>query len=183
MPPVPSRRPAGPKYEKAREWRIPCVNAQWLSDILLGNLEALRQVQGGRYTTFGLPDPFAPAPALVFNLLGEWPGACPSALDLVTMAGLGRLVSLAPPLRALPGPEDPSPAEPHAAPCSAPLAPPPYPQHTFLLPGHRPGPWGARGLPALWGSSPLDAQRRGCWMGSSECRTERLSRDTRLLGE
>lgn len=64
------KRPSGLKYEKAKEWRIPCVNAQWLGDILLGNFEALRQVQFGRYTAFNLPDPFAPTPHLVLSLLG-----------------------------------------------------------------------------------------------------------------
>ncbi|KAB0343085.1 hypothetical protein FD754_020011, partial [Muntiacus muntjak] len=66
------REPAGLKYEKAKEWRIPCVNAQWLGDILLGNFEALRQTQCGRYTTFGLQDPFAPTPQLVLSLLDAW---------------------------------------------------------------------------------------------------------------
>lgn len=65
-------RPAGLKYEKAREWRIPCVNAQWLGDILLGDFEALREMQCRRYAVFSLPDPFAPAQHLVLNLLGEW---------------------------------------------------------------------------------------------------------------
>ncbi|KAM9698689.1 PAX-interacting protein 1 isoform 1-T1 [Dama dama] len=66
------REPTGLKYEKAKEWRIPCVNAQWLGDILLGNFEALRQTQCGRYTAFGLQDPFAPTPQLVLNLLDAW---------------------------------------------------------------------------------------------------------------
>ncbi|KAF4020497.1 hypothetical protein G4228_011631 [Cervus hanglu yarkandensis] len=66
------REPTGLKYEKAKEWRIPCVNAQWLGDILLGNFEALRQTQYGRYTAFGLQDPFAPTPQLVLNLLDAW---------------------------------------------------------------------------------------------------------------
>ena len=46
------------------------MNAQWLGDILLGNFEALRQIQCGRYTAFNLQDPFAPTPHLVLNLLG-----------------------------------------------------------------------------------------------------------------
>lgn len=66
------KEPAGLKYEKAKEWRIPCVNAQWLGDILLGNFEALRQVQYSRYTAFNLADPFAPTPQLVFSLLDAW---------------------------------------------------------------------------------------------------------------
>lgn len=66
------KEPSGLKYEKAKEWRIPCVNAQWLGDILLGNFEALRQVQYSRYTAFNLPDPFVPTPHLVAGLLDAW---------------------------------------------------------------------------------------------------------------
>lgn len=56
------------------------MNAQWLGDILLGDFEALREMQCRRYSVFGLPDPFAPAQHLVLNLLGERvsrPGAHP----------------------------------------------------------------------------------------------------------
>lgn len=73
------KRPSGLKYEKAKEWRIPCVNAQWLGDILLGNFEALRQVQYSRYTAFNMPDPFVPTPHLVLGLLGQWQLMCPQA--------------------------------------------------------------------------------------------------------
>ncbi|KAI1902018.1 hypothetical protein AGOR_G00040390 [Albula goreensis] len=66
------KEPVGLKYEKAKEWRIPCVNAQWLCDILLGNFEALRQIQHSRYSTFNLPDPLAPNQHLVHNLLAAW---------------------------------------------------------------------------------------------------------------
>ncbi|XP_067864383.1 PAX-interacting protein 1 [Heptranchias perlo] len=66
------KEPCGLKYEKAKEWRIPCVNAQWLCDILLGNFDALRQIQHSRYTVFGLQDPVAPNPQLVSNLLAAW---------------------------------------------------------------------------------------------------------------
>jgi hypothetical protein len=52
------------------------VNAQWLGDILLGNLEALRPIQYSRYTAFNLQDPFAPTQHLVLSLLGKRaPGA------------------------------------------------------------------------------------------------------------
>ncbi|MGH0154568.1 UNVERIFIED_CONTAM: hypothetical protein FKN15_030603 [Acipenser sinensis] len=64
------KEPSGLKYEKAKEWRIPCVNAQWLCDILLGNFEALRQIQHSRYSVFSLQDPLAPNQHLVSNLLG-----------------------------------------------------------------------------------------------------------------
>ncbi|XP_078088301.1 PAX-interacting protein 1 isoform X2 [Mustelus asterias] len=66
------KEPIGLKYEKAKEWRIPCVNAQWLCDILLGNFDALRQIQHSRYTAFNLQDPLAPNPQLVSNLLAAW---------------------------------------------------------------------------------------------------------------
>lgn len=38
------RRPEGVKYQKAREWGIPTVSVQWLTDLLLGNMSALTQV-------------------------------------------------------------------------------------------------------------------------------------------
>ncbi|XP_026575675.1 PAX-interacting protein 1 isoform X1 [Pseudonaja textilis] len=66
------KAPTGLKYEKAKEWRIPCVNVQWLCDILLGNFEALRQMQHNRYTVFNLQEPFAPNQHLVQNLLDAW---------------------------------------------------------------------------------------------------------------
>uniref|UniRef100_A0A8C7HML6 PAX-interacting protein 1 n=1 Tax=Oncorhynchus kisutch TaxID=8019 RepID=A0A8C7HML6_ONCKI len=64
------KEPSGLKYEKAKEWRIPCVNAQWLCDILLGNFEALRQIQHSRYSNFNLQEPLIPNQHLVQNLLG-----------------------------------------------------------------------------------------------------------------
>ncbi|XP_060729385.1 PAX-interacting protein 1 isoform X2 [Tachysurus vachellii] len=66
------KEPSGLKYEKAKEWRIPCVNAQWLCDILLGHFEALRQIQHSRYTQFNLAEPLAPNTHYVQNLLAAW---------------------------------------------------------------------------------------------------------------
>ncbi|XP_044280815.1 PAX-interacting protein 1 isoform X2 [Varanus komodoensis] len=66
------KEPSGLKYEKAKEWRIPCVNAQWLCDILLGNFDALRQIQHNRYTVFNLQEPLAPNQHLILNLLDAW---------------------------------------------------------------------------------------------------------------
>uniref|UniRef100_A0A673A137 PAX-interacting protein 1 n=1 Tax=Sphaeramia orbicularis TaxID=375764 RepID=A0A673A137_9TELE len=66
------KEPSGLKYEKAKEWKIPCVNAQWLCDILLGNFEALRQIQHSRYSIYSHPDPLVPNPQLVQNLLSAW---------------------------------------------------------------------------------------------------------------
>ena len=95
------KRPTGLKYEKAKEWQIPCVNVKWLGDILLGNFEALQQTQYGCYTTFGLQDPFAPTPHLVVNLLGKqanslwpWAGAPDTALGFrVTLVFISSPVS------------------------------------------------------------------------------------------
>nr|XP_046263839.1 PAX-interacting protein 1 isoform X2 [Scatophagus argus] len=66
------KEPSGLKYEKAKEWKIPCVNAQWLCDILLGNFEALRQIQHSRYSIYTHPEPLVPNPQLVQNLLASW---------------------------------------------------------------------------------------------------------------
>ncbi|PWA30808.1 hypothetical protein CCH79_00017353, partial [Gambusia affinis] len=66
------KEPGGMKYEKAKEWKIPCVNAQWLCDILLGNFEALRQIQHSRYSVYSQPEPLMPNPQLVQNLLAAW---------------------------------------------------------------------------------------------------------------
>lgn len=75
-------RSVGLKYEKAKEWKIPCVNAQWLCDVLLGNFDALRQIQHSRYSVFTHPEPLAPNPQLVHNLLGRY--RPPSASWLAT---------------------------------------------------------------------------------------------------
>lgn len=66
------KEPSGLKYEKAKEWKIPCVNAQWLSDVLLGHFEALRHLQHSRYSVYSHPEPLVPNPPLVQNLLAAW---------------------------------------------------------------------------------------------------------------
>ncbi|KAJ3595202.1 hypothetical protein NHX12_004506 [Muraenolepis orangiensis] len=63
---------SGLKFEKAKEWKIPCVNAQWLCDILLGNFDALRQIQHSRYSNYNHAEPLVPNQLLVHNLLGAW---------------------------------------------------------------------------------------------------------------
>ena len=64
--------PSGLKYEKAKEWKIHCVNAQWLCDILLGNFDALRQIQHSRYSNYNHAEPLVPNQLLVHNLLGMY---------------------------------------------------------------------------------------------------------------
>ncbi|XP_034039105.1 PAX-interacting protein 1 isoform X2 [Thalassophryne amazonica] len=80
------KEPSGLKYEKAKEWKIPCVNAQWLCDILLGNFEALRQIHHSRYTIYSHPEPLMPNPHLVQNLLGAW--RTPIKVSLEALASL-----------------------------------------------------------------------------------------------
>ncbi|KAL8572757.1 hypothetical protein ACOMHN_030339 [Nucella lapillus] len=47
------KRPGGMKFEKAKEWRVPVVNVQWLSDLVLGEMEALRLPVQMRYLQVG----------------------------------------------------------------------------------------------------------------------------------
>lgn len=48
----------GEKVEKAQEWNIPCVNVQWLSELVLGNLRALKLPIDDKYKVFSKPDDF-----------------------------------------------------------------------------------------------------------------------------
>ncbi|KAG7266794.1 hypothetical protein CRUP_034609 [Coryphaenoides rupestris] len=64
--------PSGLKYEKAKEWKIPCVNAQWLCDILLGNFDALRQIQHSRYSNYNHAEPLVPGVRQSKSLQKHW---------------------------------------------------------------------------------------------------------------
>ncbi|XP_041365559.1 PAX-interacting protein 1-like [Gigantopelta aegis] len=44
-----AKKPEGSKYTKAKEWRIPVVNVSWLSDLVVGHLDALRLPIHTRY--------------------------------------------------------------------------------------------------------------------------------------
>lgn len=48
----------GEKVRKAKEWGVECVNVQWLSELVLGNLRALKLPIHQKYKTFGKPDDF-----------------------------------------------------------------------------------------------------------------------------
>ena len=52
----PNDRREGLKYRKALEWRIPVLNVQWLTDLMLGNLEALKLPPQSKYQQFGSED-------------------------------------------------------------------------------------------------------------------------------
>ena len=61
----------GAKYEKAQEWRIPIVNVQWLSDLVLGNYETIRNFNSQRYQMYDQIDPFKIDRYGQTNLMGE----------------------------------------------------------------------------------------------------------------
>lgn len=63
-------RPDGQKYKKAREWSTSVVNAQWLTDLLCGQMNALHQLEGPKYQQFSLSNPFRLDYALVPHLMG-----------------------------------------------------------------------------------------------------------------
>lgn len=64
-------RPDGAKYKKAREWQINVVNAQWLTDLLCGQMSALHQTDAPKYQQFSLGNPFRLDYSLVPQLMGK----------------------------------------------------------------------------------------------------------------
>lgn len=65
-------RPNGTKYEKASEWKIPVVNVQWLSDLVLGHLEALKLPVNPKYRVLGQENQFNLDLSKVFHLMVGW---------------------------------------------------------------------------------------------------------------
>ncbi len=59
------------KYKKALEWRIPVLNVQWLTDLMLGHLEALKLPPQSKYQQFGSEDDFKVELWRVGHLLGK----------------------------------------------------------------------------------------------------------------
>ncbi|XP_039752562.1 PAX-interacting protein 1 isoform X2 [Pararge aegeria] len=66
------RRAEGNKYRRARDWGIPCVSAAWLTDLLLGNMTALAQIENAKYQQFNLQHPFRMDYSLVSHLMNAW---------------------------------------------------------------------------------------------------------------
>ncbi|XP_034939665.1 PAX-interacting protein 1-like [Chelonus insularis] len=66
------RKPEGPKYKKAKEWQIPVVNAQWITDILCGQLNALHQIDTPKYQQFSLSNPFRLDYSIIPHLMAAW---------------------------------------------------------------------------------------------------------------
>lgn len=65
-------RPNGTKYDKASEWKIPVVNVQWLSDLVLGHLEALKLPLNPKYRVLGQENQFNLDLSKVFHLMVGW---------------------------------------------------------------------------------------------------------------
>lgn len=66
------RRPDGQKYKKAREWQTGVVNAQWLTDLLCGQMNALHQTENPKYQQYSLSNPFRLDYSLVPHLMAAW---------------------------------------------------------------------------------------------------------------
>lgn len=66
------KKPGGMKFEKAKEWRIAVVNVQWLSDLVLGNMDALRLPVHVRYLQVGQGREFHMDLSRVSHLMGGW---------------------------------------------------------------------------------------------------------------
>ncbi|CAF4800475.1 unnamed protein product [Pieris macdunnoughi] len=66
------KRAEGNKYRRAREWAIPVVSAAWITDLLLGNMTALSQIENAKYQQFNLASPFRMDHGLVSHLMNAW---------------------------------------------------------------------------------------------------------------
>ncbi|XP_021954096.1 uncharacterized protein LOC110850826 isoform X1 [Folsomia candida] len=62
-------KPEGLKYQKAREWKIPVVNTQFIAELFLGHASALQMIHSPKYQCFNPDQPlrldFALAPPLM----------------------------------------------------------------------------------------------------------------------
>ncbi|XP_048727007.1 PAX-interacting protein 1-like isoform X2 [Ostrea edulis] len=65
-------RSDGKKYDKANEWKIPVVNVQWLSDLVLGHLEALKLPVSPKYRFLGHENQFNLDLSKVLHLMVGW---------------------------------------------------------------------------------------------------------------
>jgi PAX-interacting protein 1 len=63
-------RPEGPKYLKAREWKVPVVNAQFLSELFLGHTNALQMMHSPKYQCFNSDQSLRLDYTLAPNLMG-----------------------------------------------------------------------------------------------------------------
>lgn len=48
----------GQKFTRAREWKLPVVNIQFLNELLLGNQSCMQMIHSPKYQHFTLEQPF-----------------------------------------------------------------------------------------------------------------------------
>lgn len=66
------RKPEGQKYRKAKEWNVQVVNVQWLSDLILGHMDALKKPVNEVYLQVGKTDEFQMDLNKVQHLMVAW---------------------------------------------------------------------------------------------------------------
>lgn len=66
------RSPEGVKYQKAKEWQIPVMNVEWLSDLLLGHMDALKLPIDMKYLQINKGDEFQMDLNKVQPLMAAW---------------------------------------------------------------------------------------------------------------
>ena len=69
------RKPEGPKFQKAREWRKPVVTTTWLAQVYFGFLNAINQIHHPKYQQFSLAyqqDPLKFELNMAGNFLAAW---------------------------------------------------------------------------------------------------------------
>lgn len=66
------KRADGVKYRRARDWNIPVVTAAWVTDLLLGNMSALSQIENAKYQQYNLGSAFRMDYNLVSHLMNAW---------------------------------------------------------------------------------------------------------------
>lgn len=79
---------SGPKYAKAREWRVPAVSVAWLAEAIFGNTNAEQCLHNPKFANFGASRPGGPGPAAPPGAAGPQPDPEPLRCDYGLMAHL-----------------------------------------------------------------------------------------------
>ncbi|XP_052802586.1 PAX-interacting protein 1-like [Mya arenaria] len=64
--------PEGVKYKKAKEWGVAVVNVRWLSDLILGHMDALKLPISDKYKTVSKGDEFQIDVSKISHLMDGW---------------------------------------------------------------------------------------------------------------
>lgn len=65
-------RKEGKKVLKAKSWRIPVVNVQWLHDLMFGLVDALKLPMAHKYQQYDVDSPFAVDYSAIPFLMGNF---------------------------------------------------------------------------------------------------------------